>query len=121
MVRFRNGALPVHGPFLTAPQAAWNESRRRCSAPIAATRMHPLHSQSPATATEGSRQRAASGQSGHRTGEVTLGRSSIGRAVSGLDGPHQDPGPPGGCRYRPARQAEGNKCLDHGCESGMGG
>ena len=72
-------------------------------------RMHPFHSQSPATATEGSRQRAASGQSGHRTGEVTLGRSSIGRAVSGLDGPHQDPGPPGGCRYCPARQAEGNK------------
>jgi hypothetical protein len=30
-------------------------------------------------------------------------------------------GLPSGCRCRPTRQAGGNECLDHGCESGMGG
>jgi hypothetical protein len=45
---------------------------------------------SPAPATEGSRRRGRPGDS-HRPREVTLGRSSSGWAVSGLDEPHQDP------------------------------
>jgi hypothetical protein len=49
------------------------------AAPIAAN-VHLLHSQSPAAATEGSRERAVPGQSGHRPAEVTLaGRPSAGR------------------------------------------
>jgi hypothetical protein len=67
------------------------------------------------------RQRAAPGQSGHRPAEVTLaGRPSAGRyqvsvgrikiqvrlAAAGI--------------VRLGRP-EGNTCLDHGCESGMGG
>ena len=89
-IRFRNGALP----------RSWiisnNSSERRGTNPddavqLPSQRMHPLHGQSPAAATEGSRRRAAPGQSGRCPGEVTLGRSSSGRAVSGLDEPHQDP------------------------------
>jgi hypothetical protein len=30
-------------------------------------------------------------------------------------------GLPGGCWRRPARKAGGHECLDHGCETGMGG
>jgi hypothetical protein len=40
---------------------------------------------------DGSRRRAVPGQPGHCPREVTPGRSPSGRAVSGLDEPHQDP------------------------------
>ena len=46
-----------------------------------------------AAVAEGSRRRAVPGQPGHCPREVTPGRSPSGRAASGLDEPHQDPGP----------------------------
>ena len=62
MVQFRNRALPRSWTILN------NSSERRGTNPedavqLPSQRMHPLHGQSPAAATEGSRQRAASGQS----------------------------------------------------------
>ena len=66
--------------------------------------MHPLHGQSPAAATEGSRRRAAPGHSGHRPAPMGRIKIQVRLAAAGF--------------VRLGRP-EGNKCLDHGCERGQ--
>jgi hypothetical protein len=83
--------------------------------------MHPLHGQSPAAATEGSRRRAAPGQSDRRPGEVTLGgRPAAGRYQASMGRIKIQVRLAAAGIVRLGRP-EGSKCLDHGCESGMGG
>ena len=89
-VRFRNGA-PGHGQFSN------DSNERRGTSPgdarqLPSHRKLRLHSQGSAAVTEGSRRRAVPGPPGHCPGEVKLGRSCSGRAVSGPGEPHQDPG-----------------------------
>ena len=104
-VRFRNGA-PGHGQFSN------DSDERRGPSPgdalqLPLRRKLPLHSESPVAVTEGSRRRAVPGQSGQCPGEVTLGRSSSGRAVQASMSGIKILGPPGGCWCHPARRSGG--------------
>ena len=95
-VRLRNGA-PGHGQFSNGSDERRGPSPgdalqlpffiSRCSEGSDCT------ARARAAVAEGSRRRAVPGQSGHCPREVTPGRSPSGRAVSGFDEPHQDPGP----------------------------
>ena len=104
-VRFRNGA-PGHGQFSN------DSDERRGPSPgdalqLPLRRKLPLHSESPVAVTEGSRRRAVPGQSGQCPGEVTLDRSSSGRAVQASMSGIKILGPPGGCWCHPARRSGG--------------
>ena len=111
---------PVYGLFSN------NSSERRGTNPedavqLPSQRMHPLHSQSPAAATEGSCRRAAPGHSGHRPAEVTLAdRPSAGRYQLSMGRIKIQVRLAAAGIVRLGRP-EGNKYLDHGCESRMGG
>ena len=96
--------------WLLSPSQPGRAADRRGGFLVPGPDLTQRHSDSPAAVTEGSRPAVHPGR------QVVLGR-----AVSGLDEPHQDPGSAWRLLVSSGSAGRGNECLDHGCESGIGG